>query len=1222
MKRIWFPLLVFCLVFSARADVAVLTEHNNLSHTGANLAETVLNTTDVNTNSFGLLYTRPVDDQIYAQPLIMTNVDIPGKGVHNLVILATANNTLYAYDADDASVAEPYWTNNFNRPPNIVSPNRVDMSAIGACGGDYHDVSGNCGITATPVIEPISGTIYVANRTKEFGTNFVQRLHALDIRTGRERSNSPVIITATYPGTGAGSKNGIITFDPVKQNQRTALVVVKGVVYLTWSSFCDLSPYHGWIIGYDASTLKQEVVYNDSPTGDQAGIWMSGEGISADDDGNLYLSTGNGSVGAHGDPRDIINRGESFLKLKRNGATLEVVSWFTPGNYEFLEKGDVDLGSSGFTLIPGTHLAFSGGKEGVGYLVDRDNMGGLMSGDADTNCLQKFRTSSDQIHGGMVWWDGPSGSFGYTWPASVNLQQYQFDRATNRFILPAFAKSPKPAPNGQPGGILAISADGEKAGSGILWAVHQLVGDANHTVQPGFLQAFDAQNVSHELWNSELIPSRDHVVSFAKFVPPTVANGKVYLATFSGQLDVYGLASGWVAAPDFSPGGGAFTNSVMVTLADATPGAKIYYTTDDSEPTTNSLIYAAPFPLTNTTILKAKAFKAGFVNSGVTATTLVNSSALGQGTGLLGEYYSNQLRTFTNPPTPTLTRTDAVVNFDWGTGSPAPEISADNFTVRWTGSVQPLVSDTYTFYTMTDDGCRVWINNQQIINDWRARSASEQSGTFAMIGQQRYNIRIEYYENRGEAKASLSWENHSMAKTIVPQSQLYPTSTPPPSVAMVAPTNGAVYQGASVTLTASAASEFNVLDRVDFIVRGISPGSIGNGSASQSNTVSATVTGLAPGNYTVKAVAVDLAGLARTSAPVWVTLQSPGDAHYGLAERIPVSPFLNMPPSLAGAMPPLLSLTGVFTNTATMAATPGLIPYTVNVPAWTDYAVKTRYAAIPNHNAPYTPDQQIGFSPTGAWTFPAGSVFVQTFELATNEVYPDRRQRLETRLLVRSTNGAVYGVTYKWRADNSDADLLAEGLYERVSVVTATGTRTQTWYYPSKSDCLICHTPATGLVLGLNTRQLNGNFSYGSQTDNQLRALNRLGVLNPAINETDIANYPRLSALNDTSASLEERVRSYMDVNCATCHHPGGSGVTMDSRYETPLAKQNLINAPASRGNLGYDNARIVTPHDVVRSVLWDRMNTTNALVKMPSLAHDQIDTNAVRLTAEWINSL
>jgi uncharacterized repeat protein (TIGR03806 family) len=515
----------------------------------------------------------------------------------------------------------------------------------------------------------------------------------------------------------------------------------------------------------------------------------------------------------------------------------------------------------------------------------------------------------------------------------------------------------------------------------------------------------------------------------------------------------------------------------------------------------------------------------------------------------------------------------------------------------------------------------LWINNQQIINNWRGRSGTEQSGTFAMIGQQRYNIRMEYNENQGNARASLSWANPSMAKQIVPQTQLYPVENPRPTLELLAPANGAVHTGASLTMTASATCEFNTLDRVDFYTNGVLFGSVGNALGGKSNVVSVTATELAPGNYTLKAVAVDLAGLTRTSGSVHVTMNAVG-MPYGLTKRIAMPPFLNMPQSLAGALPPLLSLTGVFTNTAAMTAAPGLIPYSLNVPMWNDYAVETHYVAIPSHSAPYTPDQQIDFSPEGAWKFPAGSVFVQTFEIATNEAFPNQTRRLETRLLVRGTNGAVYGVTYKWRPDNSDADLLMGSATESITVMTATGTRSQMWYYPSFSDCLVCHTPASGLVLGVNTRQLNGNSAYGAQTDNQLRALNHLGILNPAIDEAEIASLPRLANLNASSASLEQRVRSYMDVNCAECHRPGGSGITMDARYETPLAKQGLINATAAKGNLGVDGAHIVTPGDTSRSVLWGRMNTTNPVIKMPQLAHDQIDTNAVRVVGEWINGL
>ncbi|HTI98436.1 MAG TPA: PA14 domain-containing protein [Dongiaceae bacterium] len=1204
-------------------SVAVLTEHNNLAHTGANLEETTLNVANVNTNTFGLIYTRPVDDQMYAQPLIMTNVDIPGKGVHNLVILATVNDSVYAYDADDPNVTEPYWTNSFINPPNVVPPSNKDLSALGSCGGNYNDFSGNMGIVGTPVIDPNTETMYLVARTKENGSTFVQKLHALDIRTGQEKPNSPVEITATYPGTGDGSVGGVITFDPARQNQRSALSLVNGVIYITWSSHCDLGPYHGWIIGYDETNLSRVVVYNDTPNGSNGGIWMSGDGISADPNGNLYLVVGNGTVGDNGDPRNLTNRGESFLKLTRNGGTLDIASWFTPYNYQQLENGDIDLGSSGLLLIPGTTLAFSGGKQGVGYLVDRDNMGGLSSTSADTNIIQSFSLTSDQLHGGMVWWDGAGVSCGYSWPASVFLQQYRFDRAAGEFILPAFAQSPSSAPGGQPGGILAISADGTNAGSGILWASVQLTGNANQSVRPGILHAYDAQDVSHELWNTEQISARDGVGNFAKFVPPTVANGKVYLATFSGRLNVYGLASGWVAQPAITPNGGTFSDSVLVTVTNATPGAVMYYTLDGTAPTTNATLYTGPILITNNLALQVKGFKSGFVASGVSAATFLNSSTVGTGTGLTGAYYSNQQETFIDPAD--LVRTDAVVNFNWGNGSPDASISVDHFTVRWTGTVQPPLTGTYTFYTTTDDGVRLWVNDQLVIDSWVDQGPTEHSGSIALVAQQHYNIRMEYYENGGGAQASLSWSTPLQAEDIIPQSQLYPFTNPPPVVTLTAPSNNATYPGtASVTLKANAAAAYNGIDRVDFFAGNVLLGSATNLSGASSNTLALTATGLTTGSYALTAVAYDLTGLASTSAPVNLTVSSGSGQPYGLTTR-PITPaFFNMPPTFGGNLPALLSQTGIFTNTPAMAPAAALLPYNVNSPLWSDGAVKTRYFAVPNDGAPYTPAEQIGFAPTGEWTFPAGTVFVKTFELATNDTIPNLKRRLETRLLVRDTNGAVYGVTYKWRADNSEADLLSGSLYEDIPITTATGTRTQTWYYPSPSDCLVCHTPAAGYVLGVKSRQFNGNFTYPASgiTDNELRALNRVGLFNPAINENDIPNYPKLASLTNLSASLEDRARSYLDSNCAQCHRPGGSGITFDARYDTPLTNQNIINAALAKGNLGYDNARVVVPRDWYRSVLWDRMNTTNDAVKMPPLARALIDTNAVAVMGDWINTL
>jgi hypothetical protein len=536
-----FLLLLLCLVSSVRADVAVLTQHNNLSRTGANLAETILNATNVNTNAFGLVFTRAVDDQIYAQPLIVTNVDIQGHGIHNVVYMATVNDSVYAFDADDPVANAPYWQASFTNA-NAVAPRNTDMT--GACGDTYKDFSGNMGIVGTPVIDPVAGTLFVVVRTKEFGTTFVQKLHALDIRSGAERANSPVVITATYPGNGAGSIGGVISFDSQRQNQRPGLALVNGVVYVGWASHCDWGPYHGWLIGYDAATLQRAVVYNATPNGVNGGIWMGGQAPSADTSGNLYVSVGNGSVGYNGDPRNPINRGESFLKLSRAGTNLNVASWFTPYNYPALESGDIDLGSAGLLLIPGTTLAFSGGKQGVVYLVNRDNMGGLSYTNADTNVVQSFQVAagSHQLLGAPIWWDGPGASFAYLWVSgSEYLRQYQFDRATGKFLLPNFAQGQAAAPSGTPGGILALSANGTNAGMGIVWASHQLGGSANQAVRPGILRAYNAQNVTNELWNSEQIITRDSVGNFAKFCPPTVANGKVYLATFSNRLNVYGL---------------------------------------------------------------------------------------------------------------------------------------------------------------------------------------------------------------------------------------------------------------------------------------------------------------------------------------------------------------------------------------------------------------------------------------------------------------------------------------------------------------------------------------------------------------------------------------------------------------------------------------------------------------------------------------------------------
>jgi uncharacterized repeat protein (TIGR03806 family) len=505
-----------------------------------------------------------------------------------------------------------------------------------------------------------------------------------------------------------------------------------------------------------------------------------------------------------------------------------------------------------------------------------------------------------------------------------------------------------------------------------------------------------------------------------------------------------------------------------------------------------------------------------------------------------------------------------------------------------------------------------------LINQWQDGPTATWSGTISLQAQQYYNITLGHYQNLDSAGVVLLWSSPSTAQAIIPQTQLYAYTNPPPSVVITGPTNGAGYTAsASVTLSANAAAQYNILDSVSFYIGSTLIGSVSNAP------YSLTTTGLAAGNYTLTAVAVDGSGLSTTSAPVHITVNPATGLSYGLTNLASAPAFYNMPPVYTGTLPALLSLTGVFSNTPAMTPAASLIPYAPNVQLFSDNAQKVRYFSVPNTGAPLTPSEQITYAPTNTWSFPAGTVFVKTFELQTNTSDPTSLLRLETRLLVRDTNGAVYGVTYKWRSDDSDADLLSTSQTEAIPIQTPAGLYTNIWYYPSPSDCLQCHTAVANYVLGVNARQLNRSQTYSNGvTDNQLRALNRAGLFNPAIDEATITNLEQLYALTNLSASYQQRARSYLDANCAQCHQPGGTGPTFDARYDTPLAKQNIISVPAVKGSLGYDNMDMVTPDDIWRSSIYDRMDEVNPLTQMPPLARNLIDTNAVQVMADWINSL
>jgi uncharacterized repeat protein (TIGR03806 family) len=363
--------------------------------------------------------------------------------------------------------------------------------------------------------------------------------------------------------------------------------------------------------------------------------------------------------------------------------------------------------------------------------------------------------------------------------------------------------------------------------------------------------------------------------------------------------------------------------------------------------------------------------------------------------------------------------------------------------------------------------------------------------------------------------------------------------------------------------------------------------------------------------FQLKVMAITLLML---GAPQFFPLVASEISHaYGLDHRPEPKAYLLMPELADGALPPLLSQTGAFKNLRELTPGDGLIAYDVIVPFWSDRAVKQRWISVP--------EGKIKFAPTGEWIFPEGTVFVKTFELPTDETNPNVKRRLETRLLICDAAGGVYGVVYKWRADNSDADLLTTNLSEAIPIKTATGVRTQMWYYPSRQDCLVCHTANAGGVLGVKTRQLNHDFTYPSGvTDNELRAWNHIGLFDTNFSDANIKNFPKLAGANDLSRSLEDRARSYLDANCAQCHRPKGTVAYFDARYDTPLAEQNLINGPVLIDER-IDNSRIVAPNDIWRSILYMRANSIEAF-KMPPLARNTIDEEGMSLLRQWIENL
>ena len=511
LRRCWISVV---LLPALCAQVNVLTYRNDNARTGQNLNEPLLSPANVKSGQFGPRFGHSVDGEVFAQPLYMAAVPM-ADGSHNVVMVATEHDSVYAFDADDnlGTNARPLWQVSF------ISPGQ------GVTTVPWEDV--NCpviypviGITGTPVIDPATYTVYFVAFTKETAgdgsVRYVHRLHALDIRNGHELPASPVEIRASVPGTGDGGT--VVTFVPQTYKQRSALLLANGVVYTAWSSQCDLGLYHGWIIGYAADTLRQVAVYNDTPNATGASFWGAGAGPACDSSGNLFITSANGVFAENSGMPDL---GDSIIKLTPQGG-LTVADYFTPFNQQYLSDGDVDLGSSGVLLLPpevgsASHrnLLVTAGKEGRIYLIDRDFMGKYQHG-SDQGAVQTLPGVVQQVFGPPAYFAGKV----YFAAAIDQLKAFKVANAG----LSAAPVSTSAMTFVSPGASPVVSANGDA--NAIVWAFELGAGK-------GMLHAFDAADLSKELFHD--VPG-----SYVQFAVPMVADGKVYVGTLD-SLVVYGL---------------------------------------------------------------------------------------------------------------------------------------------------------------------------------------------------------------------------------------------------------------------------------------------------------------------------------------------------------------------------------------------------------------------------------------------------------------------------------------------------------------------------------------------------------------------------------------------------------------------------------------------------------------------------------------------------------
>src|SRR5277367_5540132 len=611
----------FALAAAAQTIPSVLTQHNDISRTGQNTAETALTTANVNSTLFGKLFALSVDGQVYAQPLYVPGVTIPGLGTHNVVYVATENDSLYAFDADIGGA--PLWQITLLTNGGSSLPNTYIVA---------YDINPQIGVTGTPVIDPSTNTLYVVAKSLESAT-VTQRLHAIDITSGAEKFGGPVILHGSVPGTGPGSTSGTMPFNRLWENQRPGLLLLNVYVYIGFAAHGDNGPWHGWILSYNATTLAQAGLWCASPNGIGGGLWGAGSGLAADTmgTGRIFVATGNGDFPVTSNvvpnpapaPSSTVDFGDSMVQLTVSAGQITPTDYFTPYNSASLDSADTDLGSGGVLIPPDQtgpykHILIEVGKQGHIYVVNRDTMTSDGSHycngcSSDPEIIQTI-TGNGGLWAAPAYWNGNV----YFLGSGNYLKAYSLSNG----LLSTSPMSQSATVTNYPGSTPTISASGTT--NGIVWVVDS----SGYSAQtPAVLRAYDATNVSTLWYDSSLTSGRDTLGAAIKFATPTVVNGKVYVGT-RAEVDVFGLLSDLpqAAPPTFSVPGGSYGAGLQVSLSTTTPNATIYYTTDGTMPTANSQLYQSSIPVMATATINAIALETGYLASPISTATYIIAS--------------------------------------------------------------------------------------------------------------------------------------------------------------------------------------------------------------------------------------------------------------------------------------------------------------------------------------------------------------------------------------------------------------------------------------------------------------------------------------------------------------------------------------------------------------------------------------------------------------------